>query len=213
MSTFTLTHPATKPHAPAHKVRLSTAGRALAVVAAILVAAAFCFPLWSMALASPQYPDGLHLHVYATHFAGAGNPDIDDLAEINTLNHYIGMAELHAENFPELKAITGAFGVAILLAVVAAALASPAAAWGALAVLGVAGAGGMGTAFQRLYEYGHHLDPLAPVKVPPFTPAMLGDNQLANFTTHGALGVGALTLAGAAIALGVAVWRCREAAQ
>ena len=36
----------------------------------------------------------------------------------------------------------------------------------------------------RLYTFGHHLDPAAPFKVEPFTPAILGTKQIANFTTH-----------------------------
>src|SRR5262249_30219102 len=36
----------------------------------------------------------------------------------------------------------------------------------------------------KMYMFGHHLDPEAPVKVAPFTPALFVTKQIANFTTH-----------------------------
>jgi hypothetical protein len=36
----------------------------------------------------------------------------------------------------------------------------------------------------KLYVFGHNLDPSAPVTVKPFTPAIFGAKQIANFTTH-----------------------------
>jgi hypothetical protein len=38
--------------------------------------------------------------------------------------------------------------------------------------------------YSRLYQYGHNLDPTAPVKVPAFMPPLLGSKQLANFTVY-----------------------------
>ena len=35
----------------------------------------------------------------------------------------------------------------------------------------------------KLYVFGHNLDPTAPLKVKPFTPAVFGTKQVANFTT------------------------------
>ena len=169
---------------------LSIPAKALAVLAAGLIALSFLFPLWSMTMVAPMYPDGLHLHVFANRFGGSNDPNVNDLAEINTLNHYIGMAELHAENFPELKILPVAFALAFLLALLAAFRSSKRLLWLTLTVLGVVGAGGLMTAYLRLYQYGHHLDPLAPVKVDPFTPVMLGTNALANFVTTGYFNVG-----------------------
>lgn len=34
----------------------------------------------------------------------------------------------------------------------------------------------------KLYTYGHNLDPHAPIHMDPFTPAILGTKQIANFT-------------------------------
>ena len=37
---------------------------------------------------------------------------------------------------------------------------------------------------RRLYQFGHDLDPMAAIQIDPFTPPMLGDNQIAQFATY-----------------------------
>ena len=184
--------------------------RLAAVLASVLMLASLAFPLWQMRMVAPQYPEGLLLQVYADKVVGGASESNDDLAEINTLNHYIGMAELDGANFPELKILPIGIGLAALLALLAAAAGS----WAlvaALTVLGSVGLGGLASALARLYQYGHHLDPSAPVKVAPFTPVFLGTNHLANFTTTGSLGTGAfLLLAGGVICGGALVWELRR---
>jgi hypothetical protein len=44
----------------------------------------------------------------------------------------------------------------------------------------------------KLYTYGHNLDPTAPIKVDPFTPAIFGTKQVANFTTHSFPAIGTI---------------------
>ena len=43
------------------------------------------------------------------------------------------------------------------------------------------GAFSLGSFVYRLYSYGHHLDPHAPMKIEPFMPVVLGSQQIANF--------------------------------
>ena len=43
------------------------------------------------------------------------------------------------------------------------------------------GAFSLGTFAYRLWSYGHHLDPHAPMRVAPFTPVVIGSQQIANF--------------------------------
>ncbi|MNX09465.1 hypothetical protein D3C86_391960 [compost metagenome] len=185
---------------------LSKHSKLLAFLAAGLIALSFLFPLWSMTMVAPMYPDGLHLHVFANRFGGSNNPNVNDLAEINTLNHYIGMAELHAENFPELTVLPIAFGLAFILALLAAFRSSKLLLGLTLTVLGLVGTGGLATAYMRLYQYGHNLDPLAPVKVEPFTPVMLGTNALANFVTTGYFNVGGYLMMAACVLIAASVF-------
>ncbi|MNK48969.1 hypothetical protein D3C87_678090 [compost metagenome] len=185
---------------------LSKHSKLLAFLAAGLIALSFLFPLWSMTMVAPMYPDGLHLHVFANRFGGSNNPNVNDLAEINTLNHYIGMAELHAENFPELTVLPIAFGLAFILALLAAFRSSKLLLGLTLTVLGLVGTSGLATAYMRLYQYGHNLDPLAPVKVEPFTPVMLGTNALANFVTTGYFNVGGYLMMAACVLIATSVF-------
>lgn len=196
----------TDSHPPRPSPRLGRTPRLLSVVAAVLVGLSFLFPLWTLHLSAPQYPETLNLHVYAYKFEGSANPVLNDIQEINTLNHYIGMAEIHAPDFPELRILPIALTVVTILVLVAAALAL----WQLLAVatvlLALTGVGGLASAYYKLYSYGHHLSANAPLKVPGFTPPLLGSNRLVNFTTTGLFGLGGYMLMLAGVLLLVALF-------
>ena len=51
--------------------------------------------LWRISMEAPQYPKGLWMDVY-THKLESGHNN-HDIAEINTLNHYIGMHQIKPE--------------------------------------------------------------------------------------------------------------------
>src|SRR5574340_350610 len=55
--------------------------------AAVLLLLSLVLPYWTIHLYAPQYPQGLVVSVYLTHAGG-------DVAEVDALNHYIGMARL-----------------------------------------------------------------------------------------------------------------------
>lgn len=162
------------------------------VAAALCVALSFLGPLWSLRLGAPQYPEGLRLHVYA-HRLG-GRIDI-----INSLNHYIGMKPIAAEDFPEFRYLPPVFAAGALLMVAAAASGRR---WlaGALVCTTPALLVLLYDLYRWLYQYGHQLDPAAPIRIEPFMPPVLGWNRLANFTTLSYFNWGALLfLAGIAL--------------
>lgn len=181
--------------------RLDRAPRLLAAAAAVLIGLSFLFPLWALHLQAPQYPETLNLKVYAYKFEGSGNPVLNDIQEINTLNHYIGMAELHAADFPELRLLPIALAGSAALIVLAIALGSWQWLFLATLFLATTGVGGLASAYYKLYAYGHHLSPDAPLKVSGFTPPLLGSNRLVNFTTTGMFGIGGFMLMGAGLLL------------
>ena len=86
--------------------------RVVIAVAALLLVPTFFLPLWNMEFWSYQYPDGLELNIYS-HKLESGD-DGAHLAEINILNHYIGMKALEAEDFTEFKWIPLAMVIFIL---------------------------------------------------------------------------------------------------
>ena len=72
-------------------------------------------PLWQMRFAAPQYPDGLRLDIFTYTVTG-------DVQEVNTLNHYIGMARIDRAALSDLAFLPFAIGVFALLVLRAAAL-------------------------------------------------------------------------------------------
>jgi O-antigen/teichoic acid export membrane protein len=59
---------------------------------------------------------------------------------------------------------------------------------------------------ERLYQYGHNLDPTAAVKVKPFTPPLFGTHQIANFTVTNMPEIGSYLMIAFALCLIAAVW-------
>jgi hypothetical protein len=179
----------------------------LAVVPLLL---SFTQPLWNIRMTAPQYPKGLELDIYA-HTIEGGNDGLD-LAEINTLNHYIGMRKLEKVDFTDLEWIPFAIGGLALLALRVAAIGDLRSLVD-LAVLTVYFGLFSAARFAfMLYTYGHNLDPRAPIRMEPFTPAILGTKQIANFATS-SYPRSASYLIGlfAAVVAGLTVWHLLRA--
>lgn len=158
---------------------LSLRARLVVFVGVVVLAAGAFLPLWRIQLVAPQYAEGLTLEIYA-HSIEAGN-DGQDLEEINTLNHYIGMKPIHEADFVEMQWIPFAIGVFALLGLRAVAIGRI----GSLVDLGVLfsyfAIFSLGAFAYRLYTYGHDLDPSAPMTIEPFMPVLVGRQQIANF--------------------------------
>ena len=150
----------------------------LLLAAAVLLAAASLLPLWGMVLVSTQYPEGLRMVVYPTRIIG-------DLAEINALNHYIGMTPIADDFFVELRYLRPALLV-LAGALALAALARRARWMPVLPLVGMIAmaAAGLGVMRYRLWQFGHQLDPQAAITIDPFTPPMVGLNQIAQFASY-----------------------------
>lgn len=160
---------------------LTAAGRrrrALLISAALLLAAATVLPLWGMTLVSTQYPEGLRLVVYPATVVG-------DVNEINALNHYIGMTPISDDFFVELRYLRPSL-LALSVCLLGAALARRARWLPPVALIGLVtlGAAGLSLMRYRLWQFGHQLDPLAAITIDPFTPPMVGLNQIAQFATY-----------------------------
>lgn len=149
----------------------------LLVLAATIMAAASFLPLWGMTLVSVQYPEGLRMIVYPTHIRG-------DIAEINLLNHYIGMAQISDDYFRELQVIPALFGLIALSAAGAALVRRTWATAAPLALMAGTAAYGFWSMRTRLYQFGNDLDPMAAIDIEPFTPAMIGSHTIAQFASY-----------------------------
>lgn len=160
---------------------LNLTSRSLLLAAAIAVAASVFFPLWKLHLVAPQYQEGLTLHLYSWKIQGGGLNG-NDLNEINSLNHYIGMKPLHQADFTEMQIMPFMFGVFILLALRAMVFGEMKAVVDLFAISAYFGVFSIGSFYYRLYTYGHQLDPKAPMEIQPFTPLIFGTQKIANFT-------------------------------
>jgi copper chaperone NosL len=158
---------------------LSKLSRILLLLTAVLLIATLFLPLWLIELDAPQYPEGLELKIYTDGLGG--QVDI-----INGLNHYIGMATLHSENFIEFTLLPYIIGFFALVSVVVAFWAKRS----LLMVLFVSfllfGVISMADFWRWEYDYGHNLDPNAAIIVPgmAYQPPLIGFKQLLNFGAY-----------------------------
>lgn len=178
------------------KNRLSLLSKVLLVIVALLFITALFVPMWRIELSAPQYPEGLMLQLYAHKIGG-------DVDIINGLNHYIGMATLHTENFFEFTVLPYIFVAFALVSILLVFVNNRKAVLGffAAVILFVVLAG---IDFYRWnYEYGHNLDPNAAIKVPgmSYQPPLLGYKQLLNFGAYSIPDVGGWMLIGAGFLL------------
>ncbi len=166
------------------------------MLAAMFLVVSMFLPYWQLTLHAPQYPKGLRTELYVNRVVG-------DVEEIDGLNHYIGMRQLEHAAALERAMSTVAIGVLALLLLAAvfihnrwaALLALPAVAYPLIF---------LGDLFFWLYNYGHSLDPKAPLSssVKAFTPTILGEGRVGQFRTTATLEEGFyLAVAGSLIAL------------
>lgn len=185
-------------------------GRALLLVGVVALLVGVTLPLWRISLVAPQYAEGLTLDMYAYRIV-AGNGG-QDLAEINTLNHYIGMKPIVQADFLEMKVLPFAIGVFALLGLRAVAVGRIVNLVDLLVLFLYFGAFSLGSFAYRLYSYGHHLDPRAPMKIEPFMPVVIGSQQIANFVQTSLPLAGTLCMGGFLVALtGAIVLSVRDA--
>jgi hypothetical protein len=186
--------------------------RAALVLLVVPLVLGFSAPLWNIRMLAPQYPRGLELDIYA-YTIEAGNQG-RDLQEINTLNHYIGMRKIDRVELSDLDWIPFALGALLLLTLRVAAVGDVRALVDLSVLTGYFCLFSAGRFVFKLHAYGHNLDPQAAFKVDPFTPAILGEKTIANFTTWsypraGSIWIGLFF----ASVLLLAAWQLRRAAR
>jgi len=178
------------------KVKISIISKGLLLVVMLLFIGSLFVPMWRIELAAPQYPEGLVLQLYANKIGG-------DVEIINGLNHYIGMATLHTENFFEFKILSYiVVGFALLsLLLIFIAKRKAVRTFFIFYMLFVVLAA---IDFYRWnYEYGHNLNPNAAIKVPgmSYQPPLIGYKQLLNFGAYSIPDTGGWMLTAAGILL------------
>jgi hypothetical protein len=183
--------------------------RLLLLAAAVTIGASLFFPLWKMHLVAPQYSDGLDLYIFPYKIQGGGLNG-QHLNEINNLNHYIGMKPLQAADFMEMRWMPFVFGLIILMTLRSVVFGEMSNVVDLFAVYSYFGLFSIGSFWYRLYEYGHNLDPHAPVHIKPFTPMLIGVKQIANFREYSFPQAGAYLLCVSVLLIVLAGWFSRK---
>lgn len=158
---------------------LTMNSRILVLVAALVLIPTFFTPLWRMTFISQQYPEGLELYIYSHNLVG-GN-DGNDLAEINVLNHYIGMAELRPQDFSELKWIPLVIGGLLIITLRVVIIGTIKSLLDVIVISLYFGMFSLWSFWYKLNYYGKHLDPRASVNVEPFQPPVFGYKMVGQF--------------------------------
>lgn len=180
--------------------KLSIASRILVAFASGALIAVFFLPAWRIDLFAPQYPEGLTLNIWINGLSG-------DIDIINGLNHYIGMKHITVEMFPEFSFLPYVVGFFILLGMTVSISGNRKFLFAYLVLTVIGGALAMYDFYSWGYDYGHNLDPKAPIQVPglSYQPPVFGHKRLLNFDAYSFPHVGGWVVIGAG-ALAFLVW-------
>ncbi|MBI2416725.1 MAG: hypothetical protein HYV28_02280 [Ignavibacteriales bacterium] len=167
--------------------------RSMMVISALLLLITFITPLWNISISAPQYPEGLGLEIWTSRIDGAQK---NDLRTINGLNHYIGMKRIEPDDIPELRYMPFIILFFFISALLIAFKGNTKTILLWLFLFSITGAIGLYDFYQWEYDYGHNLNPDAPIKVPGmnYQPPLLGSKQLLNINATSLPGIGAVAI-------------------
>jgi copper chaperone NosL len=181
------------------KSHLSIVSRILVAFASGALIAVFFLPVWRIDLFAPQYPEGLTMYIWINNITG--QVDI-----INGLNHYIGMKHISVAMFPEFKFLPYVVGFFMFLGMMVAVTGRRKFLFYYLVLTVIGGVLAMIDFYKWGYNYGHNLDPTAPIQVPglSYQPPLFGHKRLLNFDAYSFPDIGGwIVIAAAALAFGV----------
>ncbi len=156
--------------------KISLLSRVLLALGAVALLGMLLVPIWEIYLTAPQYPEGLTMQIWHNTLTG-------DVSVISALNHYIGMAPITVDMFPEFKylgkLIMAAAAICFVLALIGRM-------WSAIVyylLLAVGDSLAMYDFWSWGYQYGHNLNPEAPIIIPgmAYQPPLIGYKKLLNF--------------------------------
>ena len=180
--------------------KLSVTSRILVAFASGALIAVFFLPVWRIDLFAPQYPEGLTMNIWINNITG-------EVDVINGLNHYIGMKHITPSMFPEFKFLPFVVGFFMVLGITVSITGRRKLLLAYLGLTAIGGALAMYDFYKWGYDYGHNLDPMAPIQVPglSYQPPLFGHKRLLNFDAYSFPDVGGWIVIAAA-GLAFAVW-------
>jgi copper chaperone NosL len=182
--------------------KLRLISRILIALSALALIATYYLPIWRIELDAPQYPEGLVMQIWLYKLSG-------DVEIINGLNHYIGMAHIKEEMFPEFTFLVYVVAFYIALGLLAALVARKSLLTVYLSLMILGGIAALVDFYRWGYQYGHNLDPNAAIQVPgmAYQPPLIGFKQLLNFGAFSIPDIGGWIIVGVGT-LVFAIWVC-----
>lgn len=163
---------------------------------------AYYVPLWEILMWAPQYPEGLEMKIWIDNLSG-------DVRIISALNHYIGMKHIEVSMFPEFKYMIYIVGAMIAIGILTAIINRRVMLVIFATLIVAAGIAALVDFYLWGYDYGHNLDPTAPIVVPgmSYQPPLIGTKQLLNFTAYSGPAIGGwIFLIAGILAIGILIF-------
>ncbi len=159
---------------------MTTGSKIIVSLASLILVLTFFFPIWYIDLEAPQYPEGIGLEIWINQIIGQ-KPN--DLANINGLNHYIGMKKIEPDAISELKIMPYIIIFMIALGITASLTGKRFLVYSWIAIFIILAAVGLYDFYLWEYDYGHNLNPHAAIKIPGmvYQPPLIGSKMLLNF--------------------------------
>lgn len=159
--------------------------RIAVAVSALALITAYFVPLWQILMWAPQYPEGLEMKIWIDTLSG-------DVKTISALNHYIGMKTIEVSMFPEFGYMIYLVGAIIGIGLLASIINKRFMLIAYLSVIFAAGIGALIDFYLWGYDYGHNLNPEAPIKIEgmSYQPPLIGTKVLLNFTAFSGPDIG-----------------------
>jgi copper chaperone NosL len=175
---------------------MKVSSRILVAVLSLLLISAYFIPLWQILMWAPQYPEGLEMKIWINTLSG-------DVKTISALNHYIGMRTIEVSMFPEFKYMGYLVGIIIGVGLLTSAIGKRFMLVSFFSVLIAAGIGALVDFYKWGYDYGHNLNPDAPIKIEgmSYQPPLIGTKVLLNFTAFSGPDIGGWIFMGVGISV------------
>jgi copper chaperone NosL len=190
--------------------QLKPISRIIVAVSALLMVSAYFVPLWQILMWAPQYPEGLEMKIWIDNLSGS-------VKIISALNHYIGMRPIEVRMFPEFGYMKYIVGVLIGFGLLTAWSNKRGLLFTYLGLIIACGLAALIDFYMWGYDYGHNLDPTAPIIVPgmSYQPPLIGTKQLLNFTAFSGPDVGGwIFIVAGSLVLGAVIyerWKVKHA--
>lgn len=161
--------------------------------ASLILLLVYLFPIWNIDLKAPQYPEGIGLRIWINQVTGKKEFDLKNL---NGLNHYIGMKPIEPDAIPELKYMPFILAFFIVAGFTVSFLKNRKMIFTWLVLLLIVMSIGLYDFYMWGYDYGHNLNPNAPIKVPgmSYQPPVIGTKKLLNITATSLPGIGGIII-------------------